>query len=304
MCRNDIETSLNLEIRIISPTIRGPWYGINKVVDSDITNFKDLVDEILDQFPCGYGDVVKLFYFCADSKSNIQIHSDQELMHMFAKHMSSKCCCMSIAYHKPDVDPPEIPLWDNVDIPCTPSMLAPSYVEPSKATQTGTATEPDDDMVDAEDTYLKNPEPENEHVGVDEEGLYLDIVPASHANVDTTDKKDEDYDSGSNSESDSMSDSDLDDEVDDRLPSDIPQVAYNKDDPPMEVGSIYPNMSEFKLALATHAIKKEFEYNIEKSEPGRYRAYCAGVEDGCNWRLHASTMSDKVTVQVISLLFI
>ena len=34
---------------------------------------------------------------------------------------------------------------------------------------------------------------------VDEEGLYLDIVPASHANVDTTDKKDEDYDSGSNS---------------------------------------------------------------------------------------------------------
>jgi len=55
--------------------MRGPWYGINKVVDSDTTNFKDL-DEILDQFPCGYGDVVKLFYFCADSKSNIQIHSD------------------------------------------------------------------------------------------------------------------------------------------------------------------------------------------------------------------------------------
>ena len=77
-------------------------------------NFKDLVDEIMEEFPCGYGDVVKLFYFCADSKSNIQIHLDQDLMHMFAKHMSSKCCCMSIAYHKPDADPPEIPLWDNV----------------------------------------------------------------------------------------------------------------------------------------------------------------------------------------------
>jgi hypothetical protein len=106
MCRNDIETSFNLEIRIISSTMRGPWYGINKVIDSDTTNFKDLVDEILDQFPCGYGDIVKLFYFCADTKSNIQIRSDQDLMHMFAKHMSSKCCFMSIAYHKPDVDPP------------------------------------------------------------------------------------------------------------------------------------------------------------------------------------------------------
>ena len=35
ICRNNIETSFNLEIKIISPTMRGPWYGINKVVDSD-----------------------------------------------------------------------------------------------------------------------------------------------------------------------------------------------------------------------------------------------------------------------------
>jgi hypothetical protein len=32
--------------------------------------------------------------------------------------MSSKCSCMSITYHKSDVDPPEISLWDNVDILC------------------------------------------------------------------------------------------------------------------------------------------------------------------------------------------
>ena len=51
MCRNDIETSFNLEIRIISPSLRGRWYGINKVVDSDTINFKDLVDEIVDKFP-------------------------------------------------------------------------------------------------------------------------------------------------------------------------------------------------------------------------------------------------------------
>ena len=190
---------------------------------------------------------------------------------MFTKHMSSKCCCMSIAYHKPDVDPPENPLWDNVDILCTPSMSTPGYVEPSKGTQIGTATEPDNDMVQAEDNYLMNLEPENEHVGVNEEGLYIDIAPASHANVDTTEKRDEDYDPGSNSESDSMSDFDMDAEVDeivkDRVPSHIPDVAYNKDDPSMEEESIYPNMHEFKLALATHAIKNEFDYNIEKSEP-------------------------------------
>ena len=184
-------------------------------------------------------------------------------------------------------------------------MSTPGYVEPSKGTQTETATEPDNDMVHAKDNYLMNPKPENEHVGVNKEGLYIDIAPASHANVDTTEKKDEDYDPGSNSESDSISDFDMDVEVDeivkDRVPSHIPDVAYNKDDPPMEEGNIYPNMHEFKLALATHAIKNEFEYNIEKSEPGRYRVYCIGLVDGCKWRIHASTMNDNITVQVISL---
>jgi hypothetical protein len=168
---------------------------------------------------------------------------------------------MSIAYHKPNADPPEIPLWDNVEIPCTLSMSAPSYVEPSKGTQPGTVTEQDNDMVEEVDNYLMNPELENEYMGVDEEGLYIEIAPTSHANVDTTKKKDEDYDPSSDSESDSMSDTDMDAEVDDivkdRLPSHIPEVAYNKDDPPMEVGSIYPNISKFKLALATHAIKME-----------------------------------------------
>ncbi|KAG2595548.1 hypothetical protein PVAP13_5KG083287 [Panicum virgatum] len=217
--------------------MRGPWFAFNKVVDSDTTNFKDLVDEIVDQFPCGYGDVVKLFYFCAASKSNIEIHSDHDLMNMFKKHMSSKYCCMSIAYHKPDVDPPKIPLWDNVEMTCTPLMSAPSYVESSKAIQSGTVTKPDYDMV--EDNKFMNPEPQNEYVGVDEEGLYIDIAPTSHANVDTSEKKDEDYDPGSNSESESDSESDMDAEVDeiikDTLPSHISEVAYNKDDPPIEV---------------------------------------------------------------------
>ena len=129
-----------------------------------------------------------------------------------------------------------------------------------------------------------NPEPENGHVGANEEGLYIDIAPASHANVDTTKEKDEDYDLGSNSESDSMSDFDMDAEVDeivkDRVPSHILDVAYNKDDPPMEEGSIYPNMHGFKLALATHAIKNEFEYNIEKSEPRRYGYHWYTCKDG------------------------
>ena len=140
-------------------------------------------------------------------------------------------------------------------------------------------------MVDIENSSLPSYVRQIEYVGVDEDlALYSDIEPTSHANVDTSEKNDEDYDPGSNSESESDFESDMDAEVDeiikDTLPSHISEVAYNKNDPPIEVGSIYPNMFEFKLALATHAIKNEFDYNIEKSEPGKYRAYCTGL---CRW---------------------
>jgi len=70
-------------------------------------------------------------------------------------------------------------------------------------------------MVDIENSSLPSYVRQIEYVGVDEDlALYSDIEPTSHANVDTSEKKDEDYDPGSNSESDSMTDSDTDAEVD------------------------------------------------------------------------------------------
>ncbi|XP_066320176.1 uncharacterized protein [Miscanthus floridulus] len=58
-------------------------------------------------------------------------------------------------------------------------------------------------------------------------------------------------------------------------------------------------MREFRIALSQHAIKHEFEFNIEKSDPGRVRAYCSKKKDeGCRWRLHASTMKDNITIKV------
>ena len=67
----------------------------------------------------------------------------------------------------------------------------------------------------------------------------------------------------------------------------------------MTVGSMYPNMVEFKLALLQHIIKNEFEYNTERSGPKRLRAYCLRKEDNFPWRIHASTTTNRITVMVI-----
>jgi hypothetical protein len=69
ICRMDATSSFNLEIRIVSPRCRdGGWFSLDKVVDADVTNFRDLVDGVVDKYPCDYGDIIILFYFCMDTK--------------------------------------------------------------------------------------------------------------------------------------------------------------------------------------------------------------------------------------------
>jgi hypothetical protein len=48
----------------------------------------------------------------------------------------------------------------------------------------------------------------------------------------------------------------------------------------MEVGTMYPTMEEFKLAVQQFAIK-EFHLGVEKSCKTIYRAFCKSGVEGC-----------------------
>jgi hypothetical protein len=80
----------------------------------------------------------------------------------------------------------------------------------------------------------------------------------------------------------------------------MPDQFYDKKDPPMTVGTVYSSMAAYKIALCSHVVKRENQYDIVKSDPGRYTVQCVFKKDGCPWRIHASTLSDG-TVQVLSL---
>jgi hypothetical protein len=218
---------------------------------------------------------------------------------MFAKHKDTKLCLLNVSYHDPAVELPEIPQW-SVEPPVTPSVPCPTIAEPSLQTQS------------ADIEILANPNPSNEHVGVDDECLYIDLGPQHpvppisepSTNQREGDNSESEQSYESDSDDDSLSDvqvEDLDDIVIDREPAQVvvkPEADYDKDDPPMAVGTLYSNMDAFKLALASHATKHEFQYNIEASDKSRYRVYCSGKTVGCRWRIHASTLLDRVTVKV------
>jgi hypothetical protein len=65
----------------------------------------------------------------------------------------------------------------------------------------------------------------------------------------------EDGDGGDGDESEDM---EVDEEVVGYGKDHTANVDYDKNDPPMAVGTIYPNMKEFKVALSQHAIKHDF----------------------------------------------
>lgn len=284
--RMDSNSCYYLDIRIVANLRSRGDYLVDMVVDTDYMNFKDFVDEIVEKYSPRYHERITVAYYDNASSTYLEVKSDQELLAMFAKHIDTKIVKVFISYNLPN----EAPMWPTMPAsqsteptssqPTQPTSTQPTHEPTSSQHTTSDPGTPEDD----DDKTLPNPEPDNEFVGVDEENLYLCNPRASHKAA-------------------SESESDSDYEEEDGLVGKDPEpplfFAYDKDNPPMNVGSTYRNMAEFKLALSYYAIKNEFEYDTEKSDPGRVILHCSRkVQDGCSWRLYAHTMDDGVTVEV------
>jgi hypothetical protein len=140
----------------------------------------------------------------------------------------------------------------------------------------------------ADNEFLANPNPSNEHADIDDECLYIDIgpehrappIPTSQTEPNTLLDDGIEEDEVEEVEDESLSDDEIDEDdiVIDREPAQKPDAHYDKNGPPMAVGTMYSDQNAFKLALATHATKYEFQYNIKKCDKSRYRVYCSGKD--------------------------
>lgn len=89
-------------------------------------------------------------------------------------------------------------------------------------------------------------------------------------------------------------------EVDDYLPGERTMV-HDPNRPIIELGTVYPNMKEFRLAVRQFAINKEFELRIAKTDPTRYIANCGGED--CPWHLVGRRQPDGCTIMVLTCIF-
>jgi hypothetical protein len=81
---------------------------------------------------------------------------------------------------------------------------------------------------------------------------------------------------------------------------DEPMFGWDRDNPDMSVGTLYPCMDDFRMAVRQHAIVNEFELGTEKSDKERFRGHC-GSKD-CPWKIRARTQKDSnVRVPILTL---
>jgi hypothetical protein len=82
---------------------------------------------------------------------------------------------------------------------------------------------------------------------------------------------------------------------------------YSMLNPVMRVGSLYPNMKVFRLAMRHYAIQREFELGIECTSTRRYRGFCRGENsqgEECPWRIHAVLEAEGSPTIIVCIFFL
>jgi hypothetical protein len=153
--------------------------------------------------------------------------------------------------------------------------------------------------VDREPDMFDNAE---EYVGVDDEAMYIP-VPTAQATGNAQGADDNAQASknvfGSDFDNDDNAVSIVDEaEVADEDPLDV-HVLHDPLNPKIQKGELFPDIISFRKAIRHFAVIKGFEFAPGvRTDKSRFIARCAATD--CPWRIHASTIFDKKTVQVNS----
>ena len=82
---------------------------------------------------------------------------------------------------------------------------------------------------------------------------------------------------------------------------DRPVKMYDRENPCIDEGVVFPSAVDCRNAVSSFSIKSETEFLTLKSDPTRFIVKCA--YERCKWRLHASLMRKSTLFQVLYFCF-
>ena len=76
---------------------------------------------------------------------------------------------------------------------------------------------------------------------------------------------------------------------------------YDKENPVIVVGKLFPNMDEFRMCFRTYAVREEFGAKTMWTDRSKFYARCTGFDGGampCKWYISARRQPDGRTIRV------
>ena len=153
---------------------------------------------------------------------------------------------------------------------------------------------------------------EEEYVGVDDEPIYMRVPPSSAAGTENVAAEPTPTPSQPSSQAPESSHAHAcpqfnengpaaeggvppEAEVNDADPQEL-NVIHDPDQPNIEQGALFPDIVSFRKATRHYAVQRGFEFTDLKTDKTKFIAKCA--HQGCPWRIHASHIWDKKTIEV------
>ena len=127
--------------------------------------------------------------------------------------------------------------------------------------------------------------------------------------IPVDDRDEEERDEANTSDNDDRELSDVDeqlmkdvaDDIDDAHDEELVHV-YDKENPVIRVGKLWPNMDEFRLSFKTYAVRHQFDAKTVWTDRKKFYAKCRGFDGSgrraCKWYISARLQPDGSTVRV------
>ena len=277
-------------------------FYIPAVVATTIS-LRDLKDNICTLYPWGAGDSVDFQYFNNTEGRFVPLISDDDLGILFA--LNDSCRVGKIRIHVDRFQASSgVGASSGGQASCLSSVAASanrvrcpapcrSTAAPSVPSASGSQIVPAVDVED--DAEIEDPSPQDD----EDELMFPELVDrcskqamedqymediAQGARFDDTDDEEKDENN------DSLVLADYEDD-------DLPTIEWNREDPQLAEGTVFQTMMDCRNAITTYCILTKNDYEVIKSEPGRFTVKCPYKR--CRWRLHASTMLRSTVVQVL-----
>ena len=220
------------------------------IVESSM-NFNEVKRAMCNKYPWGMNDTVVLRYLDSDTNCYVDVKRDDDLALMFGKHHETKSVVVQLfAYFKTllrtVVDSNTVHL--NHPNPTRATDRQPPFSAGASQQKQRKATSSDANVIpdaECEGTLFDI----GVHSEDEDEKMYLasdhDYIPAIYASTDEEEDQ-EDVDMGGFIDREIVDDADK------------PIVEYDKNNPSMKEGTVFPSVIDCRNSLATFAIIKEF----------------------------------------------